>query len=102
MILHSICIPVNPLVNYLNYECPSLIFSIIANGTKLVWLDSDPGINVGVLDDVIAILLAGFHPNLKLLGISTVAGNTDVDNCTKNAQNVLNFFNLNVVFLLYL
>ena len=66
---------------------------------KLVWLDSDPGINVGVLDDVIAILVAGFNPNLKLLGISPVAGNTDVNNCTKNALNVLNFVHLNVFFL---
>ena len=72
---------------------------IKADQAKLVWLDTDPGINVGVLDDVIAILLAGFNPTLNLLGISTVAGNTDVENCTKNALNVLSFVHLNVFFI---
>ena len=49
------------------------------------WLDCDPGI-----DDAIAIILAHFSPSVKLLGISTVAGNCTLDKATVNALNVLN------------
>ncbi|KAL4438606.1 hypothetical protein ABPG74_015504 [Tetrahymena malaccensis] len=51
---------------------------------KLVWLDCDPG-----TDDAIAIFLAASSPKLKLLGISTVQGNTHVENSTKNALSLL-------------
>jgi purine nucleosidase/pyrimidine-specific ribonucleoside hydrolase len=47
-------------------------------------LDCDPG-----HDDAIAILLALASPELELLGISTVAGNTTVDKTTVNALKVL-------------
>ncbi|KAI5291863.1 Uridine nucleosidase 1 [Ascosphaera aggregata] len=50
-----------------------------------LWLDCDPG-----HDDVFAILIAAHHPNLRLLGISTVHGNGSIDNVTKNAGSVLN------------
>lgn len=58
--------------------------------TKLVWLDCDPG-----HDDAMAIILAG-HQNkfIKLLGISTVAGNQTVDKTTLNALKVLNISGL--------
>lgn len=49
-----------------------------------VWLDCDPG-----HDDACAIILAGYSPRLRLLGISTVAGNTCVENTTTNAAKVL-------------
>ncbi len=47
-------------------------------------LDCDPG-----HDDAIAILLALASPEVTLLGISTVAGNTTVEKTTANALRVL-------------
>ncbi len=47
-------------------------------------LDCDPG-----HDDAIAILLALASPEVELLGITTVAGNTTLDNATTNALRVL-------------
>lgn len=50
----------------------------------LIWLDCDPG-----HDDAFAIILAGWHQNASLLGISTVAGNQTVEKVTMNALDVL-------------
>ena len=49
-----------------------------------VWLDCDPG-----LDDTLAIILAAWHENVNLIGVSTSAGNTSLDNTTKNALDIL-------------
>ncbi|KAJ2852567.1 hypothetical protein IWW36_000196 [Coemansia brasiliensis] len=49
-----------------------------------LWIDCDVG-----HDDALAIMLAAYNPHIKLLGISTVSGNTSVKNCTKNAIQVL-------------
>ncbi|KAH8814922.1 Inosine/uridine-preferring nucleoside hydrolase domain-containing protein [Xylogone sp. PMI_703] len=49
-----------------------------------VWLDCDPG-----HDDAFAMLFAAYHPNIKLLGISTVHGNSSVAHTTSNALSVL-------------
>lgn len=46
-------------------------------------LDCDPG-----HDDALAILLAGHHPQIELLAITTVAGNQSVDKTTLNALKV--------------
>ncbi|TDL29830.1 uridine nucleosidase [Rickenella mellea] len=54
---------------------------------KHIWLDCDPG-----HDDATAILLAIHSPNVKLLGVSTVHGNTDAQNTYLNAQRCLYAF----------
>lgn len=51
---------------------------------KTIWLDCDPG-----HDDAMAIILACFHPECHVLGISTVAGNQSVEKTTLNAAAVL-------------
>ena len=52
---------------------------------KAIWLDCDPGV-----DDMIAIMLAAHNPSLNLLGISTVSGNSLMENVNKNALDILN------------
>eukprot|EP00927_Polykrikos_kofoidii_P050500 TRINITY_DN44409_c0_g1_i1.p1 TRINITY_DN44409_c0_g1~~TRINITY_DN44409_c0_g1_i1.p1 ORF type:complete len:392 (-),score=62.09 TRINITY_DN44409_c0_g1_i1:89-1195(-) len=49
-----------------------------------LWLDCDPG-----HDDAIALLVAAHHPRVRLIGVSTVAGNAGVDKTTRNAAKVL-------------
>ncbi|WP_318513471.1 nucleoside hydrolase [Photobacterium leiognathi] len=48
--------------------------------TKKIILDTDPGI-----DDAMAILFAEAHPDIDLIGITTVYGNATIDNGTHNA-----------------
>ena len=47
---------------------------------KKIILDCDPG-----HDDAVAIMLAGLHEDIELLGITTVAGNSYLENTTRNA-----------------
>src|SRR5947209_10969453 len=47
-------------------------------------LDCDPG-----HDDAIALLLAVASPEVELIGVTTVAGNTTIDRCTNNALRIL-------------
>lgn len=58
--------------------------------TKII-LDCDPG-----HDDAIAILLAGRHPAIDVLGITTVAGNQTLDKITTNALHVCEYLNLDI------
>ena len=51
-----------------------------------VIIDCDPG-----HDDAIALLLAGKAENINLLGVTTVAGNSYIDNVTNNAIRVLEY-----------
>lgn len=50
---------------------------------KLI-LDVDTG-----TDDAVAIMLAALHPELELLGVTTVNGNVAVEHCTDNSLRVL-------------
>ena len=52
--------------------------------TTPIILDCDPG-----HDDAIALLLALASPEVNLLGVTTVAGNTTLENTTVNALKVL-------------
>ncbi len=54
-------------------------------------LDCDPG-----HDDAIAILLAAGNPGIDLLGITTVSGNHNVDNTTRNALSVCTAYGIEV------
>lgn len=57
--------------------------------THKIILDCDPG-----HDDAIAILLAGRHPDIELVAITTVAGNQSVEKTTRNALKVCSLANI--------
>ena len=57
---------------------------------KLI-LDVDPG-----TDDAIALMLAALHPDLDLVGATTVNGNVPVEYCTENALRVFDHIGLPV------
>jgi purine nucleosidase/pyrimidine-specific ribonucleoside hydrolase len=50
-------------------------------------IDSDPG-----LDDALAIGLALARPEIRVLAVTTVGGNTDVRHCTENALRLLHAY----------
>lgn len=52
--------------------------------TEKVHLDIDPG-----CDDILAVGMALGHPDIEVVGISTVAGNTTVENATQNICSLL-------------
>ncbi|HTJ56390.1 MAG TPA: nucleoside hydrolase [Devosiaceae bacterium] len=51
--------------------------------------DTDPGI-----DDAMALLLLARHPDIELLGITTVFGNADIETVTRNALFLKDRFGL--------
>ena len=59
---------------------------------RKIILDCDPG-----HDDAIAILLAGLSDDIELLGVTTVAGNSYLENTTRNALIVLELAGLNSI-----
>lgn len=57
------------------------------NKTKII-LDCDPG-----HDDAIALLLSSYSPKIELLAVTTCAGNQTIEKTSRNALNLLNYFN---------
>ncbi len=53
---------------------------------RKVIIDCDPG-----HDDAIALLLAAKADNLDILGVTTVSGNSELHNTTRNARRVLDY-----------
>ena len=51
-------------------------------------IDCDPG-----HDDAIALLVSAYSDKYDLIGVSTCAGNQTINKTSKNALNLLNFFN---------
>ncbi|MGJ7076312.1 nucleoside hydrolase [Morganella morganii] len=51
--------------------------------TKII-MDCDPGV-----DDAVAILLALASSEIELLGVTTVAGNVELDKVHENARRIL-------------
>ena len=56
---------------------------------KKLILDVDTG-----TDDAVALLLAALHPDLELIGATTVNGNNPVANCTDNTLRVFDLLGL--------
>lgn len=56
-------------------------------GRKAVWLDCDPG-----HDDAIALLMAVHHPDIDLVGVSTVAGNARGEDTFHNAIKLMGLY----------
>jgi len=54
--------------------------------SKPVLIDTDTGV-----DDALAILLAMHSPEIRVEAITTVAGNVEVEKCTRNVRSVLRF-----------
>lgn len=53
---------------------------------RKIIMDCDPG-----HDDAIALLLASRSDELQILGVTTVAGNSELENTTRNARKVLDY-----------
>lgn len=54
-------------------------------------IDCDPG-----HDDAIGLLVAYYSDELDLIGVSTCAGNQTIDKTSRNANNLLKFFNSDI------
>ena len=60
--------------------------SKIHNRQSKILFDTDPGV-----DDAMALLLALRSPEIEVLGVTTVFGNSSVEVTTRNALNLLDF-----------
>src|SRR6476661_6255541 len=66
-------------------------FRTLARMTQKLILDVDTG-----TDDAVALMLAALHPDLELIGATTVNGNVPVDYCTENSLRVFDNIGVDV------
>ena len=57
------------------------------NNKRKIIFDCDPG-----LDDALALLLAIANDDLEILAVTTIAGNSTIENTTQNALDLLEFY----------
>ena len=76
--------------------CTAIVILIlcdqVAASERVVWIDTDPACTIGSthdVDDCWAIIAALRADNLRVVGLSTVFGNTDVKKATATAQALL-------------
>lgn len=60
---------------------------VLFDGMTKVLFDTDPG-----CDDAVALALALASDDIELVGVTTVVGNTTIENTTRNALSVLTLF----------
>jgi inosine-uridine nucleoside N-ribohydrolase len=65
---------------------PAVDLATLATMAQQLILDVDTG-----TDDAVALMLAALHPDLDLIGVTTVNGNVPVDYCTENSLRVLDW-----------
>lgn len=58
---------------------------------RKVIIDTDPGI-----DDALAIIFALQHPEIEVLGFTSVGGNKGLQSTTDNVTRILNYFNSDI------
>ena len=58
--------------------------SWVVSMARKVLFDTDPG-----CDDAVMLAMALGHPDLEVVGLTTVCGNTTVENTTRNALSIL-------------
>ena len=61
------------------------------NARRRVWIDTDPAVTAGngEVDDAFALIQALRSPELEIVGISAVFGNTDIDHTYAMAKEIL-------------
>ena len=59
--------------------------------TNKMIIDTDPGI-----DDAMAIVFAGLHPEIELIGLTSVFGNVSIEKTTRNALRLAEILGLDI------
>jgi purine nucleosidase/pyrimidine-specific ribonucleoside hydrolase len=73
-----------PILGLAGHRTGSIVVRVTEFAAQPVIVDCDPG-----HDDALALLLAAGDSRLRLLGVTTVAGNQTLDKTTRNALRIL-------------
>lgn len=60
--------------------------------TRAIWLDIDTANGVGDIDDGLMLIQALHSPDINLVGVSTVYGNTDLPRASQTARQIIERF----------